>query len=289
VDFVSFAEDANGRYSQESCQKLRTFLEKFPADKPLFLLTHYPPAETMAGSFDKAGIRELREVLNDFPQVISLSGHTHWPLEDEQYLWQGNFTAVTASTLAYGCMTGDFFNTIGGLIPYGREAVEILYMELYADRLEIERIHVLDDRRIGEIDTVSLPYVPGKEKTVRPSLLRFPENARMLVRYDFGYMYLGFDRPEGEDPLYLDVEITLLSRGETQTVRYVNDFYGQQQNRRGMIFIKLPGTGMIADTDYLIKVYPVDTRGRRGTPLEIKEHTWKGYPFKDGKPLYPQE
>ena len=292
IDFISFAEDEVGKYSKESCQQLRSFLEQFSADKPLFLLTHYPPAKTMAGSSDKSGIQNLRDVLNDFPQVISLSGHTHWPLEDDQYLWQGNFTAITASSLSYGFMRGDYFNSLSGLIPYGREAIQILYMELYADCLKIERIHVLDNRTIGNIDKVYLPYSPENKIYSTPSSQpRFPENARLLVRYDFGYMYLGFDRPEGIDTLYLDVEIIPANpeNGKTQTIRYVNEFYRQQVNRAGMMFIKLPGDGMIDDADYIIKLYPVNTWETRGEPLEIKEHTWKGYTFKDGALLYPQE
>ena len=44
-----------------------------------------------------------------------------------------------------------------------------------------------------------------------------------------------------------------------------------------------------ADADYRIRVYPVSAFGVRGTPLEIVEHTWPGYPFKDGRSLCPQE
>ena len=56
-----------------------------------------------------------------------------------------------------------------------------------------------------------------------------------------------------------------------------------------MMFVKLPGVGMIDDADYVIKVYPVNTWETRGEPLEIREHTWQGYTFKDGTLLYPQE
>ena len=69
----------------------------------------------------------------------------------------------------------------------------------------------------------------------------------------------------------------------------INEFYRQQVNRAGMMFIKLPGVGMIDDADYVIKVYPVNTWETRGEPLEIREHTWQGYTFKDGTLLYPQE
>ena len=77
--------------------------------------------------------------------------------------------------------------------------------------------------------------------------------------------------------------------GEAATTRYVSDFYRRKENRASQIFLKLPGTGMRADADYRIRVYPVSAFGVKWTPLEIVEHTWPGYPFKDGKSLYPQE
>ena len=295
-DFLSLAETACGVYSEEACGKLAEKLASLPQKKPVFLLTHYPPCGTMAGSCGKAGIHSLRKTLDRFPQVISLSGHTHWPLEDERCIWQGNFTAVTASSLSYACMDEPCFNSVGGIVPYAREAVQLLYMELYPDRLEIERVHVLDRRPIGGRWIIRLPYRPEEAfyTAARPGsalVPRFPEGARLLTRYDYGYMYLAFDRPEEKNyPQYFDVELSPLFFGGTpETHRYVSDFYRREENRASQIFLKLPGTGMRAGADYRIRVYPVSAFGVRGTPLEIVEHTWPGYPFKDGTSLCPQE
>ena len=295
-DFLAVSETACGAYSQEVCSELAEKLASLPREKPVFLLTHYPPSETMAGSFDKAGIHSLRKILDRFPQVISLSGHTHWPLEDERCIWQGNFTAVTASSLSYACMNEQCFNSVGGIVPYAREAVQLLYMELFPDRLEIERVQVFDRRSIGEKWLVRLPYRPEEAfyTDARPGsgfAPRFPAGARLLTRYDYGYMYLAFDRPEEENyPQYFDVELSpLFSGGRPETHRYVSDFYRLKANREAQIFLRLPGLGMRADADYRIRVYPVSAFNVRGEPLVTVEHTWPGYPFKDGTFLCPQE
>ncbi|MBQ9501466.1 MAG: metallophosphoesterase [Lentisphaeria bacterium] len=296
-DFIAASETACGVYSHEVCAELAGKLASLPREKPVFVLTHYPPYGTMAGSFDdKAGIRPLREVLDRFPQVISLSGHTHWPLEDERCIWQGRFTAVTASSLSYGCMNERCFNSVGGIIPFAREAVQLLYMELFPDRLEIERVQVLDRSPAGERWRVRLPYRPEEAfyTDARPgsgSAPRFPAGARLLTRYDYGYMYLAFERTEeGVPALYYDVELVpLFPGGMPETHRYVGDFYRLKACRGPRIFLRLPGRGMRAGADYRIRVYPVSAFGVRGGPLEIVEHTWPGYPFKDGTPLCPQE
>ncbi len=296
-DFVAFAEDQKGKckHSDESCEKLERFLETLSKDKPVFLLSHHPPADTMAGSHGKEGVKKLREVLNKFPNVIALSGHTHWPLADETAIWQGEFSAVTTSTLAYACM-GDkpCANNMGGLIPYAREGVNILYMELFEDRLEIERIHVLDNAPIGEKWSIALPYKPENavytaSRSRSFPVPEFPEDAEFLIRYDFGYWYFAVTRPE-ITAQYFEVEIQPLSfEGEMIFQRYIGDFHRMKENRSSMLFFKLPGAGIRSDEDYKIKVYPVNCFGVRGKPLEMIEHSWKNYKFKEEGILCPQE
>ena len=39
--------------------------------------------------------------LSKYPQAVSFSGHSHTPLENEQSIWQGAFTAVGTASLRY--------------------------------------------------------------------------------------------------------------------------------------------------------------------------------------------
>jgi len=302
-DFVTLAAFDGMHYAENDLAKLEALLKECTAakpGKPVFLLTHLPPAETMSGSFCKEASAGLRQVLNKFPQVISFSGHTHYPLEDERCIWQGEFTAVTTATLAYGCMNDQcLFNPVNSILPYAREAAQFLYMEVYSDRVELHRIQVLDECEIGAPWVIRMQYEPEKavysgkraEKALAPE---FPKDAELLTRYDYGYMFIAFDVPkQGGFAQYYDVELALKlpdgSFAASETIRYVSDFYRQKRSRAEMLFLRLPGKGMIAGTEYRIRVYPVESFGRRGAPLEKIELTWHNYPFKDGAPLYPQE
>ena len=105
--------------------------------QPVFVVTHVPPRNTTGGSGGKAsGDEELRKLLNKYPQVITLSGHTHNRLMDERAIWQGGFTAVNLGSLAY---SGN-----GGIAnPTDRPtSFDASIWEVYADKVIIRRFNV---------------------------------------------------------------------------------------------------------------------------------------------------
>lgn len=71
--------------------------------KPIFVFHHQPIRGTVYGSewgFEKN--RDLiYDTLNKYPQVISFSGHTHYPMDDPRIVHQKDFTAVGTATTAY--------------------------------------------------------------------------------------------------------------------------------------------------------------------------------------------
>ena len=92
-DFITLSENINCNYTPELIGKLAVELKaaaERDAEKPIFVISHFPPANTMSGSWNKSGKEALRELFNQYPQVISISGHTHYPLEDERCIWKMN-------------------------------------------------------------------------------------------------------------------------------------------------------------------------------------------------------
>lgn len=75
------------------------------SNKPVFVITHFPPKHTLPGSYvnDLAGNETLTELFEKYPQVISISGHTHFPLFDERSIHQRDFTSVNAGSLHCVC------------------------------------------------------------------------------------------------------------------------------------------------------------------------------------------
>jgi len=68
--------------------------------KPIFVFQHQHPAGTVYGS-DNWGLASLTAVLQNHPQVVDFSGHSHFPINDPRSIWQGSFTALGDGTLSY--------------------------------------------------------------------------------------------------------------------------------------------------------------------------------------------
>ena len=154
------------------------------------------------------------------------------------------------------------------------------------------------DRSDKSVQT-EIPYdAAGARYTPRRALQaqtpEFAPEAQILLRYDYGYAYIIFDRAvKGDTAVYYEVEIAHQDENTKQyekpkTYRYAADFYRFERNRQDRIYLKLPGA--LRDNAYCrFRVYGVEAFGRRGKPLEMVCRLWPGYKFKNAAPLYPQE
>ena len=69
---------------------------------PFFYFQHPVPKDTCYGSWSwgqDAGVST--RVLSGYSNVIAFSGHTHYSLLDERFIWQGAFTSIGAGSLRY--------------------------------------------------------------------------------------------------------------------------------------------------------------------------------------------
>lgn len=91
-------------------------------DKPVFVIQHEHVKDTVYGSSktDGWGLDTFTDVLNKYPQVIHISGHSHFPANDPRAIWQGNFTAINDGGLGYYELAVDGKN---GQFPDGNEAM----------------------------------------------------------------------------------------------------------------------------------------------------------------------
>lgn len=131
--------------------------------RPVFVVTHNPPARTLPGSYKKTEDAHLGEILKKYPQVVSISGHTHFSLADEKSILQRDFTMINAGGLYCVCP-----NEIP--IP-NREPLELkcrpadayrkfptmLYAEVSEHELRFERLYCNSGEKCGEDWIIPLP------------------------------------------------------------------------------------------------------------------------------------
>ncbi|MBQ5904831.1 MAG: metallophosphoesterase [Clostridia bacterium] len=72
-------------------------------EKPVFVFQHEHVRDTVYGSSktDGWGLDVFTDVLSKYPQVVHISGHSHFPANDPRAIWQGSFTAINDGGLAY--------------------------------------------------------------------------------------------------------------------------------------------------------------------------------------------
>ncbi len=134
----------------EKLDVLKTNVKKAVAasapGKPVFVVTHVPPFGTTTDT-EHWSSKPIREVLNAYPQVVSLTGHIHTAITWAANIWQGEFTSINLGAHA------EYSNPIDG---------ECTILDVFADRIEVRRYEAVSGREIGADDrwTIPLPLDP---------------------------------------------------------------------------------------------------------------------------------
>lgn len=296
-DFIALAVGSAEGYVLGDVAALKVELDAAvarDAKRPVFVVTHFHPLDTVNSSDSSRQDSGLRALLNDYPQVVNLSGHTHNPLQDPRSIWQGEFTAIDTSTLCYGCIETKppAANQISCLIPYGHESVGCLFIEVYADQMIVRRFSVRDRKEIEPDSpwTFALPYDPKhpvysfKTRAVKETVPGFGKDAEPTLWYDYGYVYLMFEavRPLGS---VFGYRIELAEDdSEAKSYFHLSDYYRLPNHRRDRIVFKVPPYAVQAGHSYRCRIVPVGFFGKEGRAVEWSFDIRCGYPCRTDRP-----
>lgn len=112
--------------------------EKDSPDKPIFVMTHNQPENTCYGAEDW-GDKQLHKAFDNHPNVISLSGHSHYSILDERSIWQGKYTVFSTQSLSYTELEPGKEN---GTIPPNADSTPMGFlMEFEEDNIFLRRIN----------------------------------------------------------------------------------------------------------------------------------------------------
>ena len=169
---LSASDNDDEHYDEGQAAWLRAQLEEAVAEdplKPVFVMHHEHVRNTVYGSsdFEGWGVPYFTEVLNDFPQVVDFSGHSHYPLNDPRSVWQGAFTAVGTGAIYYAEFTVDDVRTIH---PDGYRQVSTCWIvEIDAEnRIRMRGLDILNQEFLCEYvlenpaDPANRDYTPEK-------------------------------------------------------------------------------------------------------------------------------
>ena len=88
---------------------------KLDPSKPFFYFQHPHPKDTCYGAWAWGHDNGLStKALSPYANAIALSGHSHYTLTDERSVWQGAFTSIGTSSLAYSSLDYNFRENASG-------------------------------------------------------------------------------------------------------------------------------------------------------------------------------
>lgn len=270
-------------------------------NKPVFVITHAPPNDTVYMS-DEEDYGVLSDLFKQYPQLVSISGHTHAPLMDDRSIWQGEYTAVNTQCVSYICFED-------GRTPAGENenAIEenpmCMILEISSDKLVFDRYSVLTGEKQGDSWEIAMPVaqnlnqytaaraeqsaapvfpadakITAEFKTYDPEqgaelVLRFP--SAQHERYVYGYQVTATGEdgnpkllfPTGTDE---DGNAQFMDRLE-----FVSDFYlGFDQMAQETVLRLSPAATEYSkdflNGTYTLNVTATDTWGHESAPISVR-------------------
>lgn len=149
-------------YNSDTVQRnwLRARLAEITSDpknrnKPIFVNVHQPISNTVMDG-QQASNPNLNSDLKEYPQVITLSGHSHLNINDDRSIYQKDFTSLNLGSMSYIESEHGYQSvTEEGLAGRFEFPVsQALFIEVYKNRVEVERVSLNADH--GDI------YAGGK-------------------------------------------------------------------------------------------------------------------------------
>lgn len=257
-----------GTFSETQISWLAEQLKMANADdpkKPIFVFHHQPIIGTVYGS--EWGFTKNRDLfydtLKDYPQVISFSGHTHYPLDDPRIIHQKDFTSIGTSTGAYLWLDA---GRIQGEVPEGADVLnQALIVEVYNNKVLMKRRDIHNNDWTGEPFEISYPveknhftYTEDRDKKAP----FFSKEAMISIIHDkTTAASLAVMLTQANDDLLVHdykIEALNLETGAVEKdVLAFSEFYKDPVPNP----ITLPIDGLKPNTLYEIKVHALDAFG----------------------------
>ena len=251
-------------------------------DRPIFVVQHYNVYNTTWGSADlpgdfPCGVKDLLGVIDRYPQVVHITGHTHAPTIHPRSVWQGTFTSVGTGSL---CDYSLFSEGIGEFRrPEGvddNQAGTFLIFEVYDDQSIVIKLYdtISDsflDREYLLIDPCHPEtYVYTDRRLDTAAAPFWPEGASVEVvrtSADSAEIVIPAARDDSRVTYYtVTVEKTDPREGDSPRVlRFWSDFFMKNPAPR----LKVSIDQLAAGTAYRVRVAGTNAF-KKPTPTEIE-------------------
>ena len=235
--------------------------------RPLFVLDHVPPANTVYRSVN-GGDHRTRRIFDRHPEVVVFTGHVHGSIAHEGKIWQKGFTAVNFGTLKDPACSGggDWHVAVMELSP----SRAVIHRYEIKNGVELDPAHpwVLD----FPFDPARAPYSHETRRKASPTPA-FASGASLDVRrLGKPLRAVSVTWPAASTPgigyYQVAVEKKVGDGWEPRSVKSVEADYIRPEAKRSKSFTLQFVSGFFdAGETVRLVVTPVDFFGKHGVPL----------------------
>ncbi|GAA0434036.1 hypothetical protein GCM10008934_24350 [Virgibacillus salarius] len=273
----------HGLYTVDQINWLKKQLEAAEKDnpgEPIFVFLHQHIKDTVYGS-DLWGTQENKELLYDtlkeYPQVITFSGHSHYPLEDPRTIHQKDFTSVGTSSVSYLELEP---GKLQGFHPQGyRDISQGMVVEVYNNEVVIKKRDFHKDNWVGDPWVIKYPAKKNKfnytedRDHINPV---FPTKAdASIIEEKSTLRSLTIEFPQATDNLLVhsyQIKAKNLKSGEYDAdFKAFSNFYYDPIPKK----LEFPINGLQPGTTYEIEIQALDSFGNTSKTKLKTEGTTK--------------
>lgn len=283
---ISLSLSERNLYTEETrsflAERVKNAAEEDP-NKPIFVFQHRHLTDTCyASMWHSSQSAEIREILHPYPQVIDFSGHSHAPINHPRTIWQDDITCIGTGTMfeieleegltggtkpprcddvgQYSIVEADAKGRTR-VIPYNLLTDDVFETPSNTDPAGTKMTWYIDEpgkpfRYIGR-ENKRLPFFAADAKVTADSITRDGAAVSFPQAYD--------------DECIYSYDIVYTGAGVEKTVTYSSEFY--QEPLIDSLRIEL--TELEPDTEYAVKVVPIDCFDLRGEPIYTTFRTTK--------------
>lgn len=261
----------------------RTFLNnslmtasiEFP-NKPIFVFMHVPNANTVYGSFeiggnDAWGTSTVQDILEQYPQVVAISGHSHYLLADERSIHQDKFTSINDGSISYaetekglegGTRPKDSEKILEGCFISLNENNDVLVKRWdFYNNIEIKTPWEISAPHDGSNFTYTIAQRNGEPKPY------FENDAKLTIDKDDLNLACTASFPvakDDDDVIYYRIELLDNDKEVVSTYKILSEYYLPSTSSNLTWNI----SGLETDKTYSVRIFAIDAFSNESTPLE---------------------
>ena len=292
VNMMDYWNASEAMFIQQDLEWLATELAAARADKPgqpIFVYVHAGVYGTTYGSDlytgKHWGSKLIYDYLDDYPEVVTFSGHVHFPLADERTIYQKDFTSLNCGSVQYMAIESGYLQTGSSTTIDGvsSDVSSGLLVQVDANNnLKITRIDFSNDSVIKEPFYVAAPDLENKSHlysyndayfNADNTAPVFHKSAVTSGKLTSGSMVVTYDAATDNDMVHhYVVDIKSFPSESVKSTKIYSEFYlyPQPKDFPEDYTFAIPYTLATGDDSFEISVYAVDSMGLKSDPIVYK-------------------